>query len=87
MVNPTSKMHKNKNLQIDRHDGLNGLHSGSLGDTGKPGKLMGDDPEAAANFGFNNLSDPTEARWGDGIGWDWWILVTSVSLQCIQVII
>ena len=70
MVNPTSKMHNlNKNLQIDRHDGLNGLHSGSLGDTGKPGKLMGDDPEAAASFGFKNLSDPTEARFG----WDFWI--------------
>ena len=53
MVNPTSS-----NLKIDGH-GLHGLHSGGLSETG-PGKLMGDDPEAAASFGFNNLSDPTE---------------------------
>lgn len=75
MVNPTSS-----NLKIDRH-GLNGLHSGGLGETG-PGKLTGDDPEAAASFGFKNLSDPTEATvWIGGLSWS-----PSVSLQCIQVI-
>eukprot|EP00434_Breviolum_minutum_P025158 symbB.v1.2.022225.t1/scaffold1961.1/size94642/1 len=56
MVNPTSS-----NLKIDPH-GLHGLHSGGLSETGGPGKLMGDDDaDAAASFGFKNLSDPTEA--------------------------
>lgn len=62
MVNPTSS-----NLKIDPH-GLHGLHSGGLSET-EPGKLMGDDPEAAASFGFNNLSDPTEATVLDGDFW------------------
>ena len=70
MVNPTSS-----NLKIDGH-GLNGLHSGGLSETGGPGKLMGDDEEAAASFGFKNLSDPTEATVLDG---DF-----GFSLQCIQ---
>ena len=30
--------------------------------------MAGDDPKAAASFGFNNLSDPTQAGWlGMGI--------------------
>ena len=63
MVNPTSS-----NLKIDPH-GLHGLHSGGLSET-EPGKLMGDDDaDAAASFGFKNLSDPTEATVLDGDFW------------------
>ena len=80
MVNPTSS-----NLKIDPH-GLHGLHSGGLSETGGPGKLMGDDDaDAAASFGFKNLSDPTEATVLDG---DFWGFEVDVgwpsSLQCIQ---
>jgi hypothetical protein len=36
--------------------------------------MGGDDPKAAASFGFNNLSDPTQAGWEClgmvGSGWE-----------------
>lgn len=78
MVNPTSS-----NLKIDPH-GLHGLHSGGLSETGpgKPGKLMGDDDaDAAASFGFNNLSDPTEAT---GFGWGFFGVVDVGGLQAFS---